>query len=66
MVKEFNLRTPELSLYQPIKKHSAEIVPHAYSALRYLGVIFGKSILSSGNKLAGTYTAGTLDSCSGA
>ena len=39
-------------MYQLTKNLVAEIVPHIYSDLRDLGVIFGKYILSSSTKLA--------------
>ena len=43
----------------------AEIAPHISSALRDLGVVFEKYILSSCPKLADADPVGTLDLCSG-
>ena len=46
MEKKFNLGPPKLRLYELTKKLDAKIAPHIYFSLRYLGVIFDKSILS--------------------
>ena len=40
-------------------------MPHIYSALIYLGVIFDKYILSYSSKLAIEYCAGTADELCG-
>ena len=47
------------------KKLSVRIVPNISSALRYLGVIFDRYILSRGYTLAGADCAGDVDSCYG-
>ena len=44
--KQFNLESPNLRLYQRKKTIADKIVPHISSALRDLGVIFDKYILS--------------------
>ena len=57
--KQFNLEPPKLQLYQLTKNPDANIAPHIYSALRDLGVIFDKSILSRSHILACADHAGT-------
>ena len=47
-----NLEPPKLHLYQLTKDIAAEIAPHIYSALKYLRVIFGKSILFNQREFA--------------
>ena len=59
------MEPPKLCMYQLTKNIAAKILPRISSALRDLGVIFEKSSLSSGTKLADEDPAGTLDSCSG-
>ena len=50
----------------PTNKNIASKIPtHISSVLRYLGVIFDKSILSGSPKLAGADHVGTRDSCFG-
>ena len=65
MDKDFNLKLPTLRLYHLTKNIAAEIAPHISSALRDLGVIFEKSLLSSSTKLVDAYPEGALDSWSG-
>ena len=60
--KQFNLEPPKLRLCQITKKLDAKIAPHISSALRDLGVIFYKSILSRSPILAGADLAGAPDS----
>ena len=60
--KDLNLEPPKLCLYQPTKKIDANIAPHISSALKDLGVIFDKSILSRSPILAGADRAGNSDS----
>ena len=51
------------AIFIPTNKNLAsEIAPHISSALRYLGVLFDISILSSIHKLVNADFAGTLDS----
>ena len=63
--KWFNLKPPKLRLYHLTKNIAAKIAPHISSALRYLGVIFDKSILSRSPILAGVDREGAADSCYG-
>ena len=59
--KKFNLEPPKLRLYQLTKK----IAPHISYALRDLGVIFDKYILSRSPTFVDSERAGTADSCYG-
>ena len=52
---------PKLRLYHLTKNLAAKIAPHIYSALRDLGVIFDKYILSIIPILVGADRAGTAD-----
>ena len=65
MDKQFNLEPPKLRLYQLTKIIAAKIAPHISSALRDLGVIFDKSVLSRSTILAGADHAGTTKLCYG-
>ena len=63
--KQYNLEPPTLRLYQLPKTLDAKIALHISSALRYLGVIFDKSVLSGSLILVGADFAGTEESCYG-
>ena len=65
MDKCFNLEPPKLRLHQLTKMLADTIAPHISSALRDLGLIFDKSILSRISMLVGEYRAVTADSCYG-
>ena len=65
MEKQLNLGPPELRLYQLLKKLDDKIVHHISSALRDLGVIFDKSILSISTILVGADYSATVGSCYG-
>ena len=58
MDKYFNLEPPTLRLYQLTKHLADNIAPHIASALRDLGVIFDKYILSRTPILAGANRSG--------
>ena len=59
--KQFNLEPPKLRLYQLTKNLAVKILPHVSYALRYLGVIFDKYIISISPILAGADHAVTSD-----
>ena len=61
MDKTFNLKPPTLRLYQLTKSFAYNIVPHMYSALRGLGVIVDKYILSRSPILAFVDRVGTTE-----
>ena len=63
--KQFNLEPPTLRLYQLTKTLDAKIALHISSALRYLGVIFDKSVLSRSLVLMGADYSVTEESCYG-
>ena len=65
MDKHFNLEPPMLRLYQLTKNIAAKIESHISSALRYLGAIFDKCILSRSPILESADREGTADSCYG-
>ena len=60
--KQFNLEPPKLLMYQLTKIISVEIAPHISSALRDIGVIFDKYILSRSPVVVGVDRAGTTES----
>ena len=53
MEKQFSFEPMKLRLYQLRRNIAAKIAPHTSSALRDLGVIFDKSILSRSSILVG-------------
>ena len=59
------MEPPKLRLCQLTKNLAAKIAPHISCALRDLGVIFDKSILSRGPALSGADRVGTSDLCYG-